>query len=216
MGLKQGDILVYTVIKGYKNAKTGLCNPGMDKELVPKTNLPKKSILNSINRLEQAGIITVIRKRGTSNQYTFKEMGDEFDMFAKKFLGLTDLTPHAKEFYMKIQEYLYVHEDGTGDTTYNVSELADLADVDKRSAKKYLAELQEKEYMFPEKTNVTDESGLATTRFVFDLQKLGQVILYKLKEHEENIQDLYQRDAEKDKKIVSMEREIEQLKRQLR
>lgn len=79
-----------------------------------------------------------------------------------------------------------------------------------------MKELEDKSYMFVENTLVTQESGLPATRFVFDLQKLGQAILYKLKEHEENIQDLYQRDAEKDKKIVSMEREIEQLKRQIR
>jgi predicted RNase H-like nuclease (RuvC/YqgF family) len=79
-----------------------------------------------------------------------------------------------------------------------------------------MKELEDKSYMFTENTLMTEETGLKSTRFVFDLQKLGQAILYKLKQHEENIQDLYQRDAEKDKKIVSMEREIEQLKRQLR
>ncbi len=130
MGLKQGDILVYTVIKDYKNAKTGRCDPGLDKEIVPRTGLSKNFILGAINRLEEKGLITVHRRRGTSNQYTFKQIGEEFDRFAKTFLDIKDLTPNTKEFYMKIQEYLFVHEDGTGQTTYSINQLADLADVD--------------------------------------------------------------------------------------
>lgn len=130
MGLKQGDILVYAVIKDYRNAKSGLCNPSLDKTIVPRTGLSKNFVLNAIARLEDKGLITIIRKRGTSNQYTFKEIGEEFDRFAKTFLDIKDLTPNAKEFYMKIQEYLYVSEDGTGRTTYSLNQLAELADVD--------------------------------------------------------------------------------------
>ena len=130
MGLKQGDILVYAVIKDYRNAKTGLCNPGLDKTIVPRTGLSKNFVLGAIARLEEKGLITIIRKRGTSNQYAFKEIGEEFDRFAKTFLDIKDLTPNTKEFYMKIQEYLYVNEDGTGKTTYSLNQLAELADVD--------------------------------------------------------------------------------------
>lgn len=130
MGLKQGDILVYAVIKDYRNAKSGLCNPGLDKTIVPRTGLSKNFVIGSIARLEQKGLITIIRKKGTSNQYAFKEIGEEFDRFAKTFLDIKDLTPNAKEFYMKIQEYLYVNEDGTGRTTYSLNQLAELADVD--------------------------------------------------------------------------------------
>ena len=130
MGLKQGDILVYAAIKDYKNAKSGRCNPGLDKEIVPRTGLSKNFILGAISRLEKCGLITVTRTKGTSNQYTFKEIGDEFDRFAKAFLDIKDLSPNTKEFYMKIQEYLFVSEDGMGRTTYNISQLANLADVD--------------------------------------------------------------------------------------
>ena len=97
MGLKQGDILVYTVIKDYKNQKTGLCNPGLDKEIVPRTGLSKNFVLGAINRLEEKGLITIHRQRGTSNKYTFKEIGEEFDRFAKTFLDIKDLTPNTKD-----------------------------------------------------------------------------------------------------------------------
>ena len=53
-----------------------------------------------------------------------------FDRFAKTFLDIKNLTPNTKEFYMKIQEYLYIHEDGTAQTTYSINQLAELADVD--------------------------------------------------------------------------------------
>lgn len=216
MGLKQGDILVYAVIKDYKNAKTGQCNPGLDKEIVPRTGLSKNFVLSSISRLEKVGLITVIRKRGTSNQYTFKEIGDEFDRFAKAFLDIKDLEPNTKEFYMKIQEYLFVSEDGMGRTTYNLSQLAELADVDWKSAKKYMKELQDKGYVILESTALTEETGFKMIRCAFDLDKLQQAILYKLKQHDDNIQDLYARDKEKDKKIVNLEKEVERLKRELR
>ena len=78
-----------------------------------------------------------------------------------------------------------------------------------------MQELEEKGYMAPESTALIEESGLHSTRFVFNLQRLGQALLYKLKEHEDSINDLYSKDKEKDTKIVKLEREVEQLKRQL-
>lgn len=74
-----------------------------------------------------------------------------------------------------------------------------------------MKELEEKEYMFSETTSLIETSGLHMTRFVFDLNKLGQAILYKLKEHEDNIQDLYYKDKEKDKRIIELEKEVAKL-----
>lgn len=79
-----------------------------------------------------------------------------------------------------------------------------------------MKELEDKSYMFSENTLITEETGLKTTRFVFDLQKLGQALLYKLKEHEDNINDLYEKDYAKNKRIATLEKEVEQLKRELR
>ena len=211
MGLEQGDILVYAVIKSYRNGETKRCNPSMDKEIVPKTGLPKRFVLASIIRLENAGLITVERKKGTSNKYTFTELDSKFDMYAKTFLNITNLKAHTKEFYMKIQEYLFVHEDGTGESTYNVSQLAELADVDWRSAKKYLEELEEKQYLEVRNSTSLDIAGFKGKQYVFDLNKLGQKILWALAKHEENIQDLYEKDAAKTKEIARLNKEVEEL-----
>lgn len=78
-----------------------------------------------------------------------------------------------------------------------------------------MKELEEKAYMIPESTALIEETGFHTTRFVFDLNKLGQAILYKLKEHEDSIQDLYSQNAKQDERVVKLEKEVERLKRQL-
>ncbi len=79
-----------------------------------------------------------------------------------------------------------------------------------------MKELEDKHYMFPETTSIVEESGLHMTRFVFDLNKLGQAILYKIKQLDDSVQDLYSRDKEKDERVVALEKEVNRLKNIIR
>lgn len=222
LGLKQGDILVFAHIRIHYNAQTGLCNPGID-TISKESKYSSKFIYGSIKRLEKAGLFKVERRKGASNRYIFTEKGKQFERFAEDFLKIQDLTTHTKEFYMRIQEYLFVHEDGTADTTYDPKQLADLTGLDLRSVKKYLAELKEKSYLKTEEATTTNVAGLVNTKYVFQLDKLGQQILYKLKEHEDRlnkcddkVEKLEQSDYEKTKRIISLEKQVDYLTRQLR
>ena len=223
LGLEQGDVLVLAHINIHKNGGSKLCNPGMD-TLSLESGYSKKFIMSSIKRLEDAKLIKVERKRGRSNVYTFTEKGKEFQRFAESFLKITDLSKNAKDFYMRIQQYLYVHElDGTADTTYNPKQLADLTDLDARSVKKYLDELKSKGYMHCETATTSTSSGLQNVRYVFSLEALGQQILYKIADHddritklEKKITRLEQKDYDQKNQNAKKDKYIEYLERQLR
>jgi len=223
IGLKQGDILVFAHINIHKNGKTNLCNPGIS-TLAKESGFSKNFIMGAIQRLETAGYLKVEKKEKSSNHYTFTDKGKQFERFSENFLlKVSDLSKYTKEFYMKIQEYLYVHEDGTADTTYSIQDLATLTNLDPRSVKKYLNELKDKGYLHFEDALTTTESGLANTKYIFSLNALGQQLLYKVAEHEDRITtlekkvtQLEQSSYDKDKEIANKTKEIEYLKRQLR
>lgn len=89
--------------------------------------------------------------------------------------------------------------------------------------KKYLAELKEKLYLKTEEATTTNVAGLVNTKYVFQLDKLGQQILYKLKDHEDRLNtyedkvgQLEKSDYEKTKRIISLEKQVDYLTRQLR
>lgn len=214
LGLEQGDVLVLGHIKIHKNSQTGLCNPGIDL-LSEESGYSKKFIMGSIRRLENAKLIEVKRVRGASNSYTFTEKGKKFERFAEKFLKIKDLSKNTKDFYMRVQQYLYVHEDGTADTTYSPAQLAKLTDLDTRSVKKYLEELCEKGYLVKEKAITTTSSGLANTKYIFFLETLGQTILYKLDDHEKRIQEQAEQLQQERILRAKLEKRVDYLERQL-
>ena len=222
-GLKQGDILLFAYINIHKNGKTGLCNPSIS-TLAKESKFSKNFILGSIQRLEAAGYLNVEKQSNTSNHYTFTDKGKKFERFSENFLfNVKDLNKHTKEFYMRIQEYLYIHEDGTAETTYSISELSNLLNLDQRSVKKYILELENKGYLKQESAVTTTESGLANSKYVFSLNALGQQLLYKVAEHEnrlttleKKVMQLEQKNYEQEKNLAKKEKELEYVKRQIR
>ena len=214
LGLEQGDILVLAHIKIHYNAKTQQCNPGMSL-LMKESGYSKKFITESVKRLENAGLITITKEKGKSNQYAFTDKGEKFERFAESFLNIKDISNNTKEFYMRIQEYLYIHDDGTADTTYNPNQLSLLTGVSRPSVKKYLTELQNKGYLSVENSNTTNQSGLTNKKYVFSLDALGQQIIYKLKEHEDRLQEHDNKFMEQNRQIVNLQKQIDYLTRQL-
>jgi len=214
LGLEQGDILVLAHIKIHYNSTTKLCNPGTDC-LVKESGYSKKFILESVKRLESAGLITVIRQRGKSNQYSFTDKGKKFERFAESFLNIKNLSNNAKEFYMRLQEFLYIHDDGTADTTYNTNQIALLTGISRPSVIKYLSELEDKGYLVTENGSTSTQSGLLNVKHVFLLDALGQQVLYKLKEHDDKLQEHDQRLFDQNKQIVNLQKQVDYLTRQL-
>lgn len=58
----------------------------------------QKRLYETIERLVNAGLITVTTKIGSSNQYDFIGEYEDFEMFSINFLKNLDLPPQIKEY----------------------------------------------------------------------------------------------------------------------
>lgn len=182
------------------------CHPRLE-TIAEKCGYSTKRIQIGIKRLEEAGLLTAIRRKGTSTIYKFNKI-DDFERFTDKFLD-TDLDPQIKEYYMDLQHYLFVDpETGETNTTFSDSEIAKKTGLCLRTVKLYNRALIDANILTETITSLIDDAGFPIIRKTFDLNKLHQSILYKFKEQDEkinkNIDD-----------IASLKDEIKQLKKQI-
>lgn len=170
------DQLVFAQIKRHMNKDTRTCYPSMEK-LKEKTGLSLRFLCDSINRLQEFGLIQITKRKGTSNLYYFPPETDQFEMFSEDFLDI-DLPPKVKEYYMKLQKTLYDKDQEIATTHYNDSELAEITGLSKPTIKKYNAILEKSGYMTTAITPYKDDAGLSIREMCFDMQKLGQFGLW--------------------------------------
>lgn len=154
------------------NKDTRTCYPSIQ-TLKEKIDLSTTFIKDSINRLQEFGLIQVTKRKGTSNLYYFPPETDQFEMFSEEFLDMK-LPPKVKEYYMKLQKTLYDKDQEIATTHYNDSELAEITGLSKPTVKKYNLILEKSGYMTSAITHYKDEAGFAIREMSFDMQKLGQ------------------------------------------
>lgn len=86
--LKLLDYLVYANIKRFANKDTLISVVSID-TLAQLCGMTRKSIINSIEKLEKANMFTVLRSsnedKKNCNKYQFKEL-DKFEKFSEEFL----------------------------------------------------------------------------------------------------------------------------------
>ena len=170
------DQLVFAQIKRFMNKDTRTCYPSVDriKEL---TQLSGKFIYDSIHRLSDAGLMKVTYRHGTSNLYYFPPETDQFEMFSDEFLDMP-LPPKVKEYYMKIQPYLFDKDQDTAITHLSDQKIREITKLSLPTIKKYNKILQDGGYMNSKLTSYKDEAGLIIREMSFDMQKLGQFGLW--------------------------------------
>lgn len=192
----------------------GKAIPGL--ELIAEDSGYKiRRVREGIKRLEQAGLLKVRHRIGTSTEYTFPIKLEHFERFTPAFLKLP-ISPQAKEYYMDIQQYLYVdHDTGLADTTYSEEELSKLTGVCIRTIRNYHKELIAAGLMHESITNMLSPAGYKIIKKNFDLYKLQQAVLYKLKEHEDRLTNIEQNQIDTNKEIWELKNEIRELKEEL-
>lgn len=202
--LKFGDKYVYAHLR--KHANKGLKSfPGYEL-LTKESGLSERSLKRIVLRLEEAGLIKIVNREGTSNEYHFKKLEDGFERFTDKFLEDSSLSVQARAYYVELQQYLYVNENNrTNDTTYTNQEIADKLGINVKTVRKYNTELIQKGVLREVRLTTVSEAGIPLTKKEFDLDKLNQAILYKLKEHSEKL-------SEHDQAIRDLEVENEDLR----
>lgn len=206
------DQLVFAQIKRFMNKDSRTCYPSVDK-IKELTQLSGKFIYDSIHRLSDAGLMQVTYRHGTSNLYYFPPETDQFEMFSDEFLDMP-LPPKVKEYYMKIQPYLFDKDQDTAITHLSDHKIKEITKLSLPTIKKYNKILQDGGYMNSKLTSYKDEAGLIIREMSFDMQKLGQFGLWvkavseQVSKNTDDIEDL--KDTVKQQSL-----EIAELKRRL-
>ena len=210
------DQLVYLVIKSHDNKKHE-CYPSLAC-ISEESQLSVPTIRESIKRLEKEEYIRV-EKRGKRNYYYFNEY-KQFEPFSEEFLKRKDLTPTTKAYLIAAQQYMYKDTEGFGKISMSNRKLANCINTSEFTVRKCNQELERKNYLTVLENEVRDlETGCKTETKLIDLNKLGQAILWTLKNHAdritENTEEIYKIKEENEqlKKLVhGLEREINKIK----
>lgn len=206
------DQLVFAQIKRFMNKETRTCYPSMS-TLKDLCKLSQRFICDSIHRLADNGLMQVTFRKGTSNLYYFPPETDQFEMFSDEFLDMP-LPPKVKEYYMKLQSFLYDKDQEVATTHYNDQELAEKTGLSLPTIKKYNKILQDGGYMNSKLTSYKDEAGLIIREMSFDMQKLGQFGLWVKAVSEQVTKNTDDIENLKDT-VKQQQYEIAELKRQL-
>ena len=201
--IKPKDQLVYVAIKKFMNNETKEAFPSLN-TLHELTKLSINTIRGCIDRLIESGFIEV-RKEGRKNIYKFLKY-DTYEPFSFKFLELDKLRPEEKAYLIASQKYMF-KENGEGKITYSNKELSKKINMSESTIGRINNALVKKDYAMI--LDCKNSEGYNIKEKLYDLNKLGQAIIFTLQNHEERIQ-------ENSEEISNLKKEIEILKRQIK
>lgn len=223
--LKPVDQLVYAAIKAH-NGSEG-CFPSLE-TISNEINVSIPTIRKSINNLKSEKYISVTKK-DRRNYYTFSKY-KTFEPFSNKFLQNTNITPSTKAYLAAAQQYMFKDQEGLGKISYSNYELAEKLNVSEHFIRKCNKELERKNYLITTDNENRDlETGCKKDTKIFKLTELGQAIIWKLQEHEEQIKqnaeniealkqemrqkdEKYKQETEQSKKLINaLQKKIEEL-----
>lgn len=216
--LKPFDMLVYACIKRFMNKDTGEAYPSLD--LLKKlTGSGKEKINASVAKLN--GKYLTVFNRGRQKVYKFSAQYKNFEPFSHEFLDKKDLTTLEKAYIIATQQFMFKDLEDMGKVSFTVKELAELINLSEQEIWKHDRDLQEKGYLQVIKTQNRDfETGLPRTERVFNLELLGQKIIWLLARNTERIRQntLQIQKLEKDLKMMKkltlqQDKELRKLRR---
>lgn len=204
--LQKYEILVYVAIRYNMNSKTMTAHPSLQ-TIADRTGCSIPSIRKIIKDIVAKKYMTVEIKKGIGTIYTFSNE-KSFEPFSYEFLDNPNLTKAEKLHILCTQQYMF-KEDGVGKITYSDAELSEKTGLNRHTISKTNQSLIEKG--FAEQIvlrSKNPETGLIDKETIFNLNELGQAIVFKLKEHDDKL-------TQHDEEIEALKWEIEKLKQQL-
>ena len=199
------DVLVYAYLKTYMDKITLEAYPSLE-TLVKVSDLSINTVRRSIQNLITNKDIA-IKYRGRIRLYKFNPNSIHFEMFTYDFLNDTRLNPKQKAYLITVQQFMYKSEKA-GTISLNDIELSKLIKLTPRTIRTRNKELEKLNILSITKSNLKEETGLFKEIKQFDLEALGQAVLFlgtKVKEHDDIL-------VHHDMKIKEQQEEIEQLK----
>ena len=183
-GLTPRDQLVYAVLHSYNNSNNE-CYPSLQ-TLSEDSKLSIPTIRASIKSLEDKEYIK-IEKKGRKNYYYFKKY-ITFEPFGPEFLKKKDISPTTKSYLIAAQQFMFKNIKGVGKISYPNTNLSQQINMPESTIRKCNKELERKNYLTIINNKSRDlETGCKTDTKLYDLNKLGQAIIWTLKDHEDRI-----------------------------
>lgn len=180
------DQLVYAVIHSHDNPEHE-CFPSLvciAKECGASIN----TVRDSIKRLKEAGYITTELK-GRQTYYYFSEY-KKFEPFSPEFIKRDDLTFLTKSYIVATQQHMYKDVKNYGKLSISNRALAKEINMPESAIRKCNKELERQHFLTILKDNMPDpETGCKGEVKVFQLDALGQAVIWGLCDHEERIRE---------------------------
>lgn len=181
------DQLIYLSIRRFMNGKTKIAWPSL-KAISQASGACIPTIRNSIKVLEEKDYLKVV-KEGRSQKYVFNEL-KKFEPFSYDFLDNKDLSFTEKAYIVASQQYMYKDVEGVGKVSFTNKELSEKINMPEATISKANRSLVRKNYLTVVKNESRDlDSGCRTDTKLFQLNKLGQAVIWLLKDHEDRINE---------------------------
>lgn len=210
-----GSLLIFANIKRFMNKDNRTSYPSCEK-IAELCECSRRKVLDSIKCFEKLGLIKVTRKGHSVNFYYFEPEADSFEMYTPTFLDLKTISASAKEFYIRVQPFLYNKETGIGNIALSYTELAKKTNLSIPTVRKYIKELVNKEMVTIDKSkNVDLQTNSNIIPMNFSLKKFGLFELWA-----RGVNDALEKNAEELKKandrIAILEKKVDELTKNIK
>lgn len=173
--------LIYLYLRKYMNEETKMSFPSQER-LARESGLSRPTIAKAINGLIDLNYIEKLPVNGKVTHYRFKKLL-KFEPFSYKFLDNKDIKPLDKAYIVAAQEFMFKDEEGKGKITYSNRKLGELINMPCQTISKCNQSLAKQKAL---SLSTNNDGEMVKT---FNLDDLGQAIIWKLKEHEELLDD---------------------------
>lgn len=204
--LRPKDQLVYVALKSF-DGKNG-CFPSLVK-ISERVGASINTIRASIQRLIETDYITVTKK-GRCSYYNFNKYKN-FEPFSPEFLNNKNISTTTKAFIVATQQYMYKDQENYGKLSYTNRELSKKINMPEATIRLCNAELEKKNYLNVLKNESIDPiSGCKTDTKLYNLNELGQAVIWALQNHEERITKTEATVSELQNKILAMDKKLKE------
>lgn len=200
--LQPKDLVIYANLVRHADHENTCC-PSLAK-ISSESGAAIDTIRKCLNNLVKAGYIDITKRNKQSNIYTILKRVEGFEMFSKEFLDNQDLSFTEKAYLIASQQYMFLNTDASiGTIKFTSTELSDKINMPYSSVRACQKSLEKKELM----QVLTDGSK------TYNLDKFNTAVVYKLKEHEDEILELKRENKNLRKELNSLQKEIREIKK---
>ena len=195
LGLEMTDVLIYAYLKKHYNNITKDSFPSFQC-LADESGISKPTVMKCVDRLQQAGYVTITRIRKV-NHYTFSDI-NKFEIYSFDFLDDKTISSKEKAYMICMQQHMYKNPElGTGKVTFSELDIAKMLKIDIRTLRKYETSLQQRDKpivtLVP--TKVKDpQTGLMVEERIFDFGAYNNLLAMKFQEIDDKLDNKVSRE----------------------